>query len=183
MLDAREKDRRKLLYSAKGRARVRGLPFNLRATDIEIPERCPVLDIPLKVNRGKRGGDSPSVDRIRPEHGYVRGNIAVISMRANAIKTNATADELLAVALYAHRHTFKSQAIASGRVFLRGKIWWCAFHRGGEEYRKSSRSKSKADAQALLKKFTGADHGDCVVCGAKDFLVTICLCTDCIERL
>lgn len=37
---------------------------------------------------------SPSIDRIIPELGYVRGNIAVISMRANKLKSDATSEEL-----------------------------------------------------------------------------------------
>jgi len=42
--------------------------------------------------------DSPSVDRIRPELGYVPGNVAVISVKANFIKGNATAAEIRLVA-------------------------------------------------------------------------------------
>ena len=43
---------------------------------------------------------SPSVDRIRGELGYVRGNICVISWRANKLKADATAEELEAIAAY-----------------------------------------------------------------------------------
>lgn len=39
-----------------------------------------------------------SLDRIVPSLGYVPGNVAVISHRANRIKSDATADELRAVA-------------------------------------------------------------------------------------
>jgi hypothetical protein len=35
-----------------------------------------------------------SLDRIVPELGYVKGNIAVISNRANSLKSNATLEEL-----------------------------------------------------------------------------------------
>lgn len=38
--------------------------------------------------------DSPSIDRIDPKRGYVRGNVVVVSMRANSIKREATIDEL-----------------------------------------------------------------------------------------
>ena len=44
--------------------------------------------------------DSPSLDRIVPELGYVTSNVRVISWRANAIKRNACADEIEAVALW-----------------------------------------------------------------------------------
>ena len=37
--------------------------------------------------------DSPSLDRIVPELGYVKGNIRVISNRANHLKSDATLEE------------------------------------------------------------------------------------------
>lgn len=87
---------------AKKSARRKGLPFNLELSDIVIPERCPVLDIPLKPEGNRRGrcDDSPSLDRMVPELGYVKGNICVISWRANTLKRDATADELRRVAEY-----------------------------------------------------------------------------------
>lgn len=45
--------------------------------------------------------NAASLDRIDNSKGYVRGNVMVISLRANAIKNNATAEELTAVAAYA----------------------------------------------------------------------------------
>src|SRR6266446_762437 len=147
-MDDLKKRRRELLYSAKTRAKELGLPFNLCDADVEIPERCPVLDIPLKFNKGKRGPDSPSIDRIRPEKGYVRGNVAVISMRANAIKTNATAEELTHVALYVWKRTAPSRS--RGRVFRvpGSRFWHLAFGRHGREFRISSHSKDKSVAEA-----------------------------------
>ena len=38
------------------------------------------------------------IDRIDPKKGYVKGNIIVVSMRANRIKTDATVDEIRKVA-------------------------------------------------------------------------------------
>lgn len=72
-----------------------GIPFDLEASDLVIPEICPVLGIPLKVSEDSGPKyNSPSIDRIRPELGYVKGNIAVISQKANQIKNNATLEEL-----------------------------------------------------------------------------------------
>jgi hypothetical protein len=63
--------------------------------------KCPALGVPLVF--GRRSPNNPSLDRIKPELGYVKGNIAVISRRANAIKQDATADELFRVAAWAKR--------------------------------------------------------------------------------
>lgn len=55
-----------------------------------------VKPIRLEVKDGRGGGpSSPSLDRLRPELGYVRGNICVISNLANRIKSNATSAEEL----------------------------------------------------------------------------------------
>ncbi len=60
---------------------------------------CPCLGIELVIGHGHGHpiDGSASVDRIRPELGYVKGNIAVISHRANVIKSSATAEEVKAV--------------------------------------------------------------------------------------
>ena len=86
-----------LVLQAKGRAKRRGLEFDLLPSDISVPETCPVLGISLAVNDRKCGPNSPSLDRIDPLLGYVRGNVAVISHKANTIKSNATLAELEAV--------------------------------------------------------------------------------------
>jgi len=88
-----------MLINAKDRAVKAGIPFNLTEGDIEIPDCCPALGIPLVAGSSRGGTDaSPSLDRIKPELGYVRGNVRVISGRANRIKSNAAASELEAVA-------------------------------------------------------------------------------------
>lgn len=92
---------RGLVIRAKGRARNRGIPFDLDVSDLlPIPEVCPVLGIPLVFQAKRMGRNSPSLDRLRPELGYVRGNVRVISQRANGLKSDASADELYAVADY-----------------------------------------------------------------------------------
>lgn len=90
---ARKNTKLSLLAGARDRAQKQGLPFDLELEDIVIPDKCPVFGVPFE--RSTRFG--PSLDRIKPELGYVRGNVAVISLRANSIKNDATADEILAV--------------------------------------------------------------------------------------
>ena len=91
---ARKDPRYFLVVCAKHRAKLKGIPFDLAPEDFEIPEFCPLLGIRLKREKGKLCPASPSLDRIRPELGYVRDNVWVISHRANFLKGDATHDEL-----------------------------------------------------------------------------------------
>ncbi|WP_295842584.1 hypothetical protein [uncultured Xanthomonas sp.] len=84
----------RLWSSAKNRARQAGVPFDLEPADVVIPERCPVLDIPLSTECGKRSEGTASIDRIVPSLGYVKGNVVVTSWRANRLKNDASLDEL-----------------------------------------------------------------------------------------
>ncbi len=90
--------RRTILIGAKIRAKRFGLPFNLTLDDIVIPDRCPFLGVALAHGSGKLQANSPSLDRLRPAEGYVCGNVLVISYRANAIKQDATPEELEQIA-------------------------------------------------------------------------------------
>lgn len=90
----------RLVQAAKRRARDLGIECSIRLDDVVVPERCPVLGVPLVVNRGTCGPDSPTLDRIDPAKGYVPGNVLVVSLRANTIKNNATPHELLRVASF-----------------------------------------------------------------------------------
>lgn len=81
-----------LLERARERAARLGLPFNLRRRDVVVPPVCPVLGVPLAAG-SQRSSGSPSLDRIRPAQGYVRGNVRVISDRANRLKGACTQEQ------------------------------------------------------------------------------------------
>lgn len=87
------------------RAELLGVDFDLEFSDIRIPKKCPVLGIPLKTGGRRRAeiGNSPSVDRVDNRLGYVKGNVRVISHRANAIKSDATLDELKRICRYVRK--------------------------------------------------------------------------------
>lgn len=91
---------RMLLKQAQGRAKKQGIPFNIEETDIVIPDVCPVLGLPLTKSIGKPTCNSPSVDKIIPDLGYVKGNVKVISYRANRLKNDASLAELRAITAY-----------------------------------------------------------------------------------
>ena len=95
-----------LLALAKQRAKRDGLPFNLSGEDIVIPRRCPVLGITLKHGKNKKVlEESPTLDRIRPIRGYVKGNVIVISSLANRIKSTANWRQILTVGVWLKRLT------------------------------------------------------------------------------
>ena len=83
-----------MIRRLRTRAKQKGLEFSLTAGDIDIPAFCPVLGIPLNQGTGGLTGNSPSLDRVDNSKGYVKGNVRVISNRANSIKRDATLQEL-----------------------------------------------------------------------------------------
>jgi len=81
---------------AKKRAKLKGQEFDLQIEDIpEIPEYCPILHIKIIANKTNSPLDSsPSLDRIDSKKGYIKGNVQIISNRANRIKSDATIEEV-----------------------------------------------------------------------------------------
>ncbi len=96
----RDNPRLWLLGRARRNARKHRLPFDLTIDDIHIPSVCPVLGIKLAWSDNDRDDSYPSVDKVIPELGYVKGNVSIISWRANWLKSNATLDELKALVVY-----------------------------------------------------------------------------------
>ena len=92
-----------MLIRSRARAKKHGFEFNLEESDIGIPEVCPVLGIPLYFsNTGKKGAtdNTPTLDRANNLKGYIKGNVFVISFRANLLKRDAEEWELRAIADY-----------------------------------------------------------------------------------
>jgi hypothetical protein len=91
----KEEPRIRMRENARKRAILKNMEFELYTfKDLpKTPEKCPYLEIPIKV--GSYGGidSSPSLDRIDNKKGYVKGNVQIISRKANQIKNNATFEE------------------------------------------------------------------------------------------
>lgn len=87
-----------LWLGAKVRSKKKDLPFDIVPDDIKELvvdlEFCPALGIKLNWTNSKLMDDSPTLDRIVPDLGYTKGNVAVISSLANRIKSNATVDQI-----------------------------------------------------------------------------------------
>jgi hypothetical protein len=61
------------------------VPFSISVQSIVIPAICPALGIPIVLGE-RRSDNSPSLDCVVPEDGYVPGNVRVISDKANRLK-------------------------------------------------------------------------------------------------
>lgn len=105
-----------LINGARARAKKAGVPFDLTRHDLVIPEFCPVLGLKLEVSEGKCSDNSPTIDRIIPEKGYVLGNVAIMSFRANTLKSNGTAEELRRIAQWMDEEVSKPVVIPENRV-------------------------------------------------------------------
>ena len=81
--------------------------------DIVIPEFCPVFGFKLEHNWGKHGGkfNSPSVDRIDNTKGYTPDNIQIISRLANAMKSEASPEQLLMFADWIYKCYKESNSV------------------------------------------------------------------------
>jgi len=89
---------------ARRRAKQKGVPFDAEAvTDFlrgafAAHAACPACGRPFNLKNHSPGAfDSPSLDRLRPERGYVEGNLALICWRCNMLKRDATLEELESV--------------------------------------------------------------------------------------
>ncbi len=83
---------------ARQRSEAAGVPFDKgaysRAWESR-PTHCPILGLELLIGRAPRPrpDNTPEMDRLVPELGYVSGNIQIVSARANWVKNNGTAEE------------------------------------------------------------------------------------------
>lgn len=90
-----------MISSARRRAKAKNIPFDI---DIEyvrslVVSHCPVYGMPLdwstyRGNKQTAIANSPSLDRIDPTKGYVKGNVWIVSHKANTFKSYATHEEL-----------------------------------------------------------------------------------------
>jgi len=84
-----------MITAKKNNAFRKGIPFNIGPMDVDFPKYCPILGMELDYFSEGRPvpENTPSFDRIDPTEGYIKGNVAIISWRANRIKNNGTAKE------------------------------------------------------------------------------------------
>lgn len=85
-----------LFNIAKQRCKRTGTEFSITVDEILVPEFCPLLGVRLD-SYSESMDFHPSLDRIDPKKGYISGNVWVVSHRANRIKSDANADELITI--------------------------------------------------------------------------------------
>lgn len=90
--------------NAKQRAIKDQLPFDIDFDYLKsiATQTCPVFGIQLAWGTLGEGlnGNSPSLDKIKPEWGYVRGNVVIISQLANTIKQDVGWEEIMRLAVW-----------------------------------------------------------------------------------
>jgi hypothetical protein len=95
--------------TSKVRAKQKNLPFNLSTEYLkEIwPEdnKCPALGITMRKGDFCVTDHSPTLDRIIPKLGYIKGNVQVVSALANRIMSDATVNQVMAVAKHYEKIT------------------------------------------------------------------------------
>lgn len=87
----------------KSRSKKNGVLFTLALGDIpRLAKICPILGCELEINWGGRAQafNSPTLDKIEPSLGYVPGNVAWISSKANSLKMDNTRETLIAILEY-----------------------------------------------------------------------------------
>lgn len=94
------KPEKAIFFSTKRRAKIEGINFNLEESDIFIPDKCPILDIKLQMHSDYARDNSPSIDRLIPNKGYIKGNCFIISYKANRMKQDNSLEDLEKIVKY-----------------------------------------------------------------------------------
>ena len=107
-----------MFKGALARARKNNLPFDIDISYLKsiAKQTCPVFGIQLNWGRNPNGSaksNSPSLDKIIPEWGYIKGNVAIISHIANTIKQNVTYNDLYKVADWLHDQEKETKKLVS----------------------------------------------------------------------
>ena len=84
----------------------------MKQFDVDV---CPIMKIPMQWNIGMNlesgsGGfyarkNSKSLERLNPNRGYIKGNVIIISWRANELKKDGTIEELKLIGQWAESQT------------------------------------------------------------------------------
>ena len=102
-----------MLSNSKIRAKAKNLAHNITTEDIKKvwpkDNICPVLKKPFEMGSklGKTKSMAPSLDKIIPNKGYIRGNIVVISDIVNRLKSDASLEDLKKILNFYIKNEYK----------------------------------------------------------------------------
>ena len=111
----RRKLKNRLLNAARARAQKQNLEFDLTENDIILPRFCPLLGVEMFVTESRRGSKdcSFSLDRIDSTKGYIKGNVWIISHKANTMKSSSTLQEFELMAQNWRKCFFRNYDLSS----------------------------------------------------------------------
>lgn len=99
---------------AKRRAKKKNLQFNIDTNYLKsiFPKDfiCPILGYLMVPGKNKPTNTSPSLDRINPSSGYVKGNVEFVCLLANRMMSNAHGPDLVRFAKWINkRYKYKRE--------------------------------------------------------------------------
>ena len=92
-----------MIRAARKSSKRRGIEFSITEDDFtSLPSHCPILEIELTYGGACEVAkpSAASFDRIDNSKGYIKGNVQIISWRANKLKADATVLELQKLIAY-----------------------------------------------------------------------------------
>ena len=89
-----------VFQNARARVLRGGGTWELDFDTFDFPEYCPYLGYKLNYSygKGKIQHNSPSFDQINAGMGYIKGNVEIVSNRANSMKNDASVDDQIEMA-------------------------------------------------------------------------------------
>lgn len=118
--------KRRLYKSACTSARRKGLEKNITLNDISVPNVCPYLGVELVLERewNVKTRYGPSIDRIDSSKGYVKGNVQIISLQANKMKSDSTPEEIVQFAIGVLKKHAPQYLVESEEGLMNPKAAW-----------------------------------------------------------
>jgi len=92
---------KQLFYRLKANAKQNKVKFSLSVEDIVLPDVCPVYKVPFIY---KHSLWTYSFDRVDNSKGYIKGNVRVISRKANRQKSDMSIEDLERIINYMKSH-------------------------------------------------------------------------------
>ncbi len=77
--------------------------FSIKLEDLKFSDRCPIYGTEWDLSH-IRSDQTPTVDRVDNTKGYIKGNVKIISWKANRLKHTASLKEIEALAKYMKEH-------------------------------------------------------------------------------